>query len=246
MVHRADRRLEYARWCIYFASNPQARVWKQTLRDVVDDGRARVLFRVMSQCKVDLVWPNAVTLDSPCRLIRLAKERTTSFEILGEPTGMDDVDEVAAAAPTGVADDARGAPDEVAAAALDEAVVPGTKRRRIVGKMASVCHTSASHVVPLADDAEAASAAGPAIAYHAGAAPADDAQPATQRRCTSGTPLSEAAQFLPFVLLSLKSETICRMFQCDDSFEQGMDKCDVAWDTDLGKGTFKRSMEELR
>ena len=110
--------------------------------------------------------------------------------------------EAAAAAPTGVADDARGAPDEAAAAALDEAAAPETKRRRVVSKGVSVRPTSASHVVPRADDAEAASAAGPAIAYHAviGAAPADDAQPATQRRCTSGTPLAEAASAPSFCL----------------------------------------------
>ena len=76
-------------------------------------------------------------------------------------------DEAAAAAPTGVADDARGAPDEAAAAALDEAAAPETKRRRILGKRVSVSPTSASHVVPRADDAEAASATGPAIVYHA-------------------------------------------------------------------------------
>ena len=66
------------------------------------------------------------------------------------------MDEAAAVAPTGVADDARGAPDEAAAAALDEAAAPETKRRRVVSKRVSVCHTSASHVVPRADDAEAA------------------------------------------------------------------------------------------
>ena len=76
-------------------------------------------------------------------------------------------DEAAAAAPTGVADDARGTPDEAAAAALDEAAAPETKRLRILGKRVSASPASPSHVVPRADDAEAASATGPATAYHA-------------------------------------------------------------------------------
>ena len=118
-------------------------------------------------------------------------------------------DEAAAAAPTGVADDARGTPDEAAAAALDEAAAPETKRLRILGKRVSVSPASPSHVVPRADDAEAASATGPAIAYHAeiGAAPADDAQPATRRRWKSTPTLAEAAsapEMWPFQLTVLE------------------------------------------
>ena len=78
----------------------------------------------MSLYRVDLIWRTAVTYDSAARVISLAKEKQTSFA--------DDVDEAAAAAPRGVADDARGAPNEVAVAALDEAVAPETKRRRVV------------------------------------------------------------------------------------------------------------------
>ena len=146
----------------------------------------------------------------------------------------------AAAAPTGVA---RRAPDEAAAAALGETAAPEKKRRRRVSKKVSVCDTSASHAVPRADGKEAASAAGPAIADHAviGAAPADDAQPATQRRCTSGTPLAEAAsapQCLPLALLSLRSENSCVMFKSPSLFEHVTDKYDVDWGIELGKGTF--------
>ena len=156
---------------------------------------------------------------------------------MGKARGIaDDVGEAVAAAPTGVADDARGAPVGAATASLDEAAAPETKRRRVGSKGVSVCPTSASHVVPRADDAEAGSAAGPAIADHAviGAAPADDAQPATQRRCTSGTPLAEAAsaaEMLPSSLLFLKSEHICR-----SRFGE------VPW---VGASS-ERSMEELR
>ena len=129
---------------------------------------------------------------------------------------LDDVGAAAAAAPTGVA---RRAPDEAAAAALGEAAAPEKKRRRRVSKKVSVRDTSASHAVPRADGKEAASAVGPAIADHAviGAAPADDAQPATQRRCTSGTPLAEAAsapEMWPSAVLSLKLENMCVMFKC--------------------------------
>ena len=152
----------------------------------------------------------------------------------GEPIGIaEDVyfpaDEAAAAAPTGVVDDARWAPDEAAAAALDEAAAPETKRRRILGKRVSVSPTSASHVVPRADDAEAASATGPAIAYHAemGAAPADDAQPATRRRWKSTPTLAEAASapdMGPSSLLFLKSENMRRWFRTESRrFEDILD-----------------------
>ena len=137
--------------------------------------------------------------------------------------------------PHGVADDARGAPDEAAAAALDEAAAPETKRRRILGKRVSVSPTSASHVVPRADDAEAASATGPAIAYHAemGAAPADDAQPATRRRWKSTPTLAEAAtapEMWPSS--SLSSENFCR-----SRFEDAVGDYELAWEIPLG-GTF--------
>ena len=157
-------------------------------------------------------------------------------------------DEAAAAAPTGVADDARGAPDEAAAAALDEAAAPETKRRRILGKRVSVSPTSASHVVPRADDAEAASATGPAIAYHAeiGAAPADDAQPATRRRWKSTPTLAEAAsapEMWPSSLLFLKSENMCRRFRTESRrFEDVMDKDEVAWDNPLGRGPIRNGV----
>ncbi len=133
-----------------------------------------------------------------------------------------------------------GAPDEVAAAALGEAAAPETKRRRILGKRVS----AASHVVPRADDAEAASATGPAIAYHAeiGAAPADDAQPATRRRWKSTPTLAEAAsapEMWPSSLLFLKSENICRRFRTESRrFEDVMDKDEVAWENPLGRGPF--------
>ena len=64
-------------------------------------------------------------------------------------------DEVALVAPTGIADDARGALVEAAAAA------PVEEARRIVRKRHSAGLTLAAHVVSRGDDAEAATAAGP-------------------------------------------------------------------------------------
>ena len=43
---------------------------------------ARVKFHNVSQFRVDLVWENAVTYDSAARLIMLATERQSDFEIL--------------------------------------------------------------------------------------------------------------------------------------------------------------------
>ena len=121
-----DKKVKNKCWCIYFPRKPQVRTWKRTLRELVEAGYARVTFHEVSQYRVELVWhKKAVTYDSAARLVRLAKEKDASFEILDEPTGIaDDV----AAAPTGVADDARVAPVEAAAVAPDEAAAPETKR----------------------------------------------------------------------------------------------------------------------
>ena len=155
----------------------------------------------------------------------------TLWKSWGEPTGIaDDVDfaadEAAAAAPTEVADDARGAPDKAAASE--------SKRRRIVGKRHSAGHASASHVVPRGDDADAATATIPATVYCAenGAAPANNAQPATV------TPLAEVAsatQFMQSRWLFLKSEDMCRRVRL---VEADQVKYQVAWENALGRGTF--------
>ncbi len=75
MVNLTDKQVRFARWCLYFAKNQQARAWKHTLRDVVGDGRAKVSFRDMSQYRVELVWLKAVAFDSAAMLVRLAKEK---------------------------------------------------------------------------------------------------------------------------------------------------------------------------
>ena len=89
------------------------RSWKTTLHEIFNAGRAKTYVRDVSKYVVELVWQNPVTWNSPSRLVFLATEQNASLETLGEPRRIAvDVyftaDEVAAAAPTGVADDARG------------------------------------------------------------------------------------------------------------------------------------------
>ena len=79
--------MKLTRWRVYFPRKPQAPKWKRTLRDVVLAGVARVVFHDCSQYRVELVWPRAVTYDSAMVLVRRAKGKDASFEILGVPTG---------------------------------------------------------------------------------------------------------------------------------------------------------------
>ena len=88
MVNRGDKRKRFFRWRIYFANTPQARAWKQILRDVAHGGRVRITFEDISPCMIELVWQVAVTFDSAYRLIKFAKENSPSFEILGSPQGL--------------------------------------------------------------------------------------------------------------------------------------------------------------
>ena len=184
-------------------------------------------FTALSQNRVELRWLKAVTHDSAGRFVRLARLQNPSFAILGVPTGFDtDVvfaaDDAAALAPTGVADDVRMAPVEAETAAPDKAAAPETPSRRIVGSMLSARPTSASHAVPLANDAEAAPAA------DGKAAPAAVAK------------VAAAAQLLLARLLASKAENICRKFLDAGSLQAqvpGRKYC-VAWEITLGKGTW--------
>ena len=101
-----------------------------------------------------------------------------TLEILGMPTGIwEDVnfaaDEAAAAAPTEVADDARGGARRSCGLRVEEAMHRW--------QTAFCGPTSASHVAQRGDDADAAATTRPATVYCAenGAAPADNTQPAT-------------------------------------------------------------------
>ena len=114
------------RWRIDFPKKKQVKRWKCTLRDVVVSGRRSVTFRDVSQYRVELKWPKAVTYDGAYRFVRPARDKDRTLEIQGEPTGIAEqvafaADEAASVALTGIADDARGALVEVAAAAPDDA-----------------------------------------------------------------------------------------------------------------------------
>ena len=102
------------------------------------------------------------------------------------------------------------------------------------GKRHSAGFTLASHLVSRGDDAEAATAVGPATVYSAEneAAQPDNAQPAT------GTPLAEpasASQCLHSRLLSLKSKNIDRRLRVDSRFEDDLVEYQVAWEKPLGR-----------
>ena len=70
MVNRKDAPLRSARWCLYFPRTHHTRKWKRLLREVVESGRAGVIFRDLSNLKVHLVWPQAVTFKSAARLVQ--------------------------------------------------------------------------------------------------------------------------------------------------------------------------------
>ena len=63
------------------------------MRKVVESGKARVIFRELSNLKVHLVWPQEVTFKSAARLVDLAKKQNSSFEILGHPRRVEDDDD---------------------------------------------------------------------------------------------------------------------------------------------------------
>ncbi len=108
MVTRKDKRVKFARWRIYFAKSPQVRSRKTTLHEIVEAGRAKIAVRDVSKYVVELVWQNVVTWQTPSRLVRLATRQNASLETVIADDVYFPADEAAAAAPTGVADDARG------------------------------------------------------------------------------------------------------------------------------------------
>ena len=133
MVTRLVKRAKFICWRVDFAKKNREKTWKHTLNAVVVGGRANVTSRDVSLHMVELAWPKAVTYDSAARLVRFAKEKDASLDILsvpllenqGEPIGIADAvvaaDEAASAALTGIADAARGALVAAAAAAPDDA-----------------------------------------------------------------------------------------------------------------------------
>ena len=141
MVRRDQKQAKFSTWCIYFPNKPQLRTWKRILREVVESGRAKLTFREVSKCRVEVVWLHPVTWDSAARLVRLARQQIASFEILGDPTGLADDVEMAA-------DEAASAPtpaNEAASAPTPAMVVSGLSTRS----------ASDSHGVPKDDEPDA-------------------------------------------------------------------------------------------
>ena len=95
MVKRSERGARRKRWSIYFAWDAKSNT---TLQDVVDGGYRRIAVRNVSTCKLELIWPTAVTIDSAKRLLNIAKQKQESFNTLGEPRALDD-DEADEASP---------------------------------------------------------------------------------------------------------------------------------------------------
>ena len=148
MVRRADKGTRFERWAIYFPAGRRTGSNKKCLGNVVAAGRAKVQMEDVSDVRVDLVWPRAVTFDSAWRLCMQASQRDSNFEVLGEPQGIAAENESAAAASAAAGSAAAGAGSAALASAAPAAgmapaedqahakdLAPAKKRkRRLIGK----------------------------------------------------------------------------------------------------------------
>ena len=119
MVGRAEKGKRFERWAIYFPR--RTRSCKKCLGKVVAAGRAKVQMEDVSDVRVDLVWPRAVTFDSAWRLCMQASQRDSNFEVLGQPQGIAAENESAAAASAEAGSAAAGAGSAVLASAAPAA-----------------------------------------------------------------------------------------------------------------------------
>ena len=76
---------KHPRWSYFFANNAGGSKSKGVLRQVIERGAAKLILHEVSACRVDCVWPNAVTYHSAARLVKVAKEMDASFDVLGLP-----------------------------------------------------------------------------------------------------------------------------------------------------------------
>ena len=130
---RDRRENKFRRWCFYFPSKQEVgrpSASQQALREVVQEGRAKIVYTAISNVRVDLEWPAPVTIDSPLRLCHLARTRCPTFHILGDPSGLDELvvderarEESAGAASAGAAS-AGAASAGVASAGVASAPAP--------------------------------------------------------------------------------------------------------------------------
>ena len=220
MVNREQRKAKAKTWRIYFPNKPKAKTWMLALKRLVEEGRAHVSFRTASKNEVHVTWEkNAVTCASVARLIRSAQDEDESFEIVGEPFGIENdqgcEDGDTANERSDIADEEEAAPVGAVAQAADEGVEPGGKRRRLR------CKTE----IPQADHPAGASSTEPAKACR------EAAQAASA--CGTSSPWSSPR------LLAMKSENICHLF--DKVPQVGPSACSkyaVNWDVVLGVGSY--------
>ena len=96
MPTRLEAKKKHTRWSYFFPNNADVPKLKCVLRQVIERGAAKVILHDVSACRVDCVWPKAVTYDSAARLVNLAKKMDASFDVLGLPkpvTGELDISE---------------------------------------------------------------------------------------------------------------------------------------------------------
>jgi hypothetical protein len=217
MVNRFDKSAKFACWCVYFPNKLRVRVWKKTLREVVAAGYARITFNDVSPCRVELVWPNPVTYDSPARLIRLAYTRDNSFEIVGDPTPL-----VVDLANVGEAVDSAAGHDlalGVTTAATVAVVSPqASKRRRILCKGPASFTTAANTVSETHVET---------ILVVAQVVP----------EAVTGLPMRDVplpSDLMPHHLLSLRSEFMCRCLISESVIVTTSSMYEVAWEKSLG------------
>ena len=202
--------------CISLGTNTREN-GKIILREVVESGRARVVFRELSNLKVQLVWPQEVTFKSAARLVEFAKKRDSSFEILEDPRRVEDDDDDDDGAEASLEKDKKS--EEAPAQAVPEpagaALEPEAKRLRAEnGSLTQACDGA----VVVAESPDGGSMGGSAADVMAGQA-------------------ASAVVFPPTHLLMMKTESLCLRSQRAPNAHSG-NEYSVLWDRPLGKGSY--------
>ena len=210
MVRRADKGTRFERWAIYFPAGRRTRSCKKCLGKVVAAGKAKVQMEDVSDARVDLVWPRAVTFDSAWRLCMQASQKDSNFEVLGQPQGIAAENESAAAASAAAGSAAAGA-----------------------GSAALASAAPAAGMAPAEDHAHAADLA-PAKKRQRRVRLSNKTSPA---RATGKRRTPAARALLPACLLTLKWEKILLLLK-SDSFVENAPQTEVFWNKLLGKGSF--------
>ena len=88
MVGREEKGNRYRRFVFYLRPGNLLARHKRILREVVSAGRVQIVIEQISETRMDLVWPKAVTGQSAKRLRDMMREQDSSFETLSEPQGI--------------------------------------------------------------------------------------------------------------------------------------------------------------